>query len=357
MGGEDDIARLLPEPPPPRPARRDATIALALQRFDGSDAPAVATPPPRAVPRRWPERRVQIGAFASIALVAAVAVPLALERPDLTHAGSGQPGPIAPSPTAAAQRPSRPPAREAGPASIAVVPARAPAPPSLAKPVTGSSASAVKALPAPAPKAEGAMAEAEPAPAPQIVVTGSRIAQRSESANAVSAITVVTGDTLEDTRDVVVTGTRRARASKAEQRGDWNACTLHDPAQELQRCRQWIHPGKKGEAGVAGAHLADGLTRGWGGDWPGAIAALDEAIALRPHLAIAYLNRGLAQAKKGDLESAVADLDKAVRYAPGAPRNYYNRSLVRRMRGDLRGADADLTRAEALDSRYEGLAD
>jgi hypothetical protein len=39
-----DDTDLLPEPPPPRPARRDAAIDAALRRFDGESA---AAPEPR----------------------------------------------------------------------------------------------------------------------------------------------------------------------------------------------------------------------------------------------------------------------------------------------------------------------
>ena len=40
MAVEKDQSAWLPEPPPPRPARRDAAIDAALRRFDGIDEPA-----------------------------------------------------------------------------------------------------------------------------------------------------------------------------------------------------------------------------------------------------------------------------------------------------------------------------
>ena len=42
MAVEQDQAGLLPEPPPPRPARRDAAIDAALRKFDGVEEPALA---------------------------------------------------------------------------------------------------------------------------------------------------------------------------------------------------------------------------------------------------------------------------------------------------------------------------
>ncbi len=75
MASDDDIARLLPEPPPPRPARREASIAEALRRFDG-----VEEPPPVSAPRpsRWKGLgRPQLGALVSAALIALIGAPAA----------------------------------------------------------------------------------------------------------------------------------------------------------------------------------------------------------------------------------------------------------------------------------------
>ncbi|OSZ66626.1 hypothetical protein CAP40_12225 [Sphingomonas sp. IBVSS2] len=200
------------------------------------------------------------------------------------------------------------------------------------------------------------MAEARPAPpsSAPIVVTGGRLAAPSKAA----ATPVTVADEAEaGASEIIVTTARKSRARKAARRGDWNACTVRDPEQSLRGCKRLVDPGAKGDAGVAAARVADGLTRAWQGDWEGAIGALDQAIAVRPELAFAYLNRGLAHSQEGDLARAEADLDLAVRYAPHAARSYYNRGLIRRMRGDERGADADMARARELDSRYEALGD
>lgn len=135
--------------------------------------------------------------------------------------------------------------------------------------------------------------------------------------------------------DVVVTGSR----IRAAPRGDWNACTIDDPARSLRSC---------------GATLSDGLARAWQGDSDAAIAAFDTMIAREPKLGAAYLNRGLAYWRLGDLARATADLDLAVRYAPSA-RSYYNRARVRRANGNIRGAQADEARALERDSDYAAV--
>lgn len=380
MGSDDDIAGLLPDPPPPHPARRDATIALALRRFDGEEAPAPASRPrpAPASPHWWSLRGGQIGAFASIALVATVAISVGLQRPEEAPAPPPSFGPTAPvappAPPAAGER------MATGQAARATVPAPAPA---RALPLPRADASRVpeplpqagrsagyfapaapdlaerKAAPAlaaaaPAPRARGTV-QAEPNPAGAIVVTGSRrTAPMMESATPVTVI--ATADLADNAGEVVVTGSR-VRPRKSAQPGDWNACTVNDPRRSLRSCKSLVDPGRKGDAGVAAAHLSDGLERAWQGDWRGALAAMDQAVALQPRYALAYLNRGLVHARDGDFEEAEADLDLAVRYAPRAARGYHSRSVVRRLRGDTRGADADAARAAQLDTRYEDLDD
>ena len=86
MSADGDIGRLLPDPPPPAPARREAAIAKAARRFGGEASdprkPARAARPQRGV---WDKiRRPQVQAIAAFALVAAISLPLArvaLDRP------------------------------------------------------------------------------------------------------------------------------------------------------------------------------------------------------------------------------------------------------------------------------------
>lgn len=382
MDRDDDIARLLPEPPPPRPAGRSAAIARAMHRFDGEEAPVAATPPGQAAaPAGWWRQRTQIGAFASILLVAVIAIPLALQRQAETPPVPSRPVPatertIATGPTrpqapapersvpirqASAHLPPTPPPAAAKPVLEPLADAQAE--PRQAAPATGATpfashelaaSSQQGAMAALAPPARMAAARPAPLPGAPIVVTGARLAAPSMA--AATPVTVAREDEA-GASEIIVTSARKFRARKAARRGDWNACTVLDPEQSLRSCKRLVDPGAKGDAGVAAARLADGLERAWQDDWRGAIAALDQAVAAQPKRAFTYLNRGLAYGQEGDLARAEADLDLAVRYAPHAARGYYNRGLVRRMRGDERGADADMARARELDSRYEALED
>lgn len=385
---DDDLARSLPEPPPPRPVRRDAAIEAALQRFDAAgEAPRVAPgpPPAPAVPSWWTRiGRPQAGMLVTAVLVAAIGVPVALTSigqrfpatgPETSGTVAGRPAP--PSDTKPPRvagplqepKPIAPPPQSTAPDMVApdAVPAT-PSPTVLAGNVQPPAASARKVAgaaappPPPPPPAEvaaeqrdlaafaqsdrstqaqefsrsAAKMRAEPMPAP---VMAPPLAKAGRSA------------ALEDSGDIVVTGS----AIRAPvRRGDWNACTVNDPRRSLDRCKGLVDPAAKGAAGRAAAHVADGLSLAWQGDYDGAIAAFDQAIVLQPRLAFAYLNRGLAQQRNGDLDRAIADLDRAVRYAPNA-RGYYNRGQLFCQRGDTRRATLDEARAVELDSRYEAV--
>lgn len=77
MTVEQDQTGLLPEPPPPRPARRDAAIDAALRKFDAVEQPALA---PRERPAlRWKGiQRPHVAALASAMLLVVVGIPAAL---------------------------------------------------------------------------------------------------------------------------------------------------------------------------------------------------------------------------------------------------------------------------------------
>lgn len=131
---------------------------------------------------------------------------------------------------------------------------------------------------------------------------------------------------------------REPRARPSSQRGDWNACTVNDPARNPDAC--------------GAGPLTAGLTRAWRGDLDGAIAEFSTAIAGSRQPGLAYLNRGLSHARKGDRDMALADLDRAVRLSPGSARALYNRSLLLRRAGERARADSDAAEALALDPRY-----
>jgi hypothetical protein len=101
-----DDSSLLPKPPPPRPARRDAAIEAAMRRFDGVEEP-------KAVASRGPHRgfggRPQFGALVTASLVVVIGLPAAL----IAIRNSQVPPPPPPKP--AAMKPAPVPSADATP--------------------------------------------------------------------------------------------------------------------------------------------------------------------------------------------------------------------------------------------------
>jgi len=378
MADDSDLARLLPGSPPTHPAARDAAIAAAMRRFDGVPDPASAAAPDRRS-TRWVSGK-QIGALATIVLVAGISLSVALNRP-----GGLQPGKVEPPPADTAPRSAPAPDRPDAPKPAATsateesTPAVKPEPP-IQKPVAPAapvvfaggadrraaqdqvpSVAPPPPPPPPPPAPPAAMApsmryaprSAPPPPADEspIAAAGRTQPKATESANAVSVASRKADDEDGGALDVVVTGARR-RPNAYAARGDWNACTVIDPQESLRGCKGLLGIGAKGPAGEAGTRLSEGLALAWRGDLDGAIAAFDQAIALKPRFAFAYLNRGLAYQRQGEIERAAADLDLAIKYAPYTARGYYNRSVLRREQGNRRAADADANRAVELDPDY-----
>ena len=331
----DDIARQLPDPPPPRPAARTATIAAALAKFDGAEAPAKAAP---TLAPRWQISRGPAAAFASVVVVALIGIPLAFLKPNDRVAGppeqvrfEAQPAPMR----------DRPPV-EAAPPPAELASFEAQSKRRLATPPAPVVADTAAVVPPPAPIVSAPVPEPmaapppppPPAPAPP-APSSFASAPRAKAAPAALAARVAMAENAGE--DIVVTGSH----IRVAPRGDWNACTVDDPAQSLRGC---------------GAALSGGLAKAWQGDGEAAIAAFDGAIAREPKLGAAYLNRGLAHWRSGNLARATADLDLAVRYAPSA-RSYYNRARVRRANGNIRGAQADEARALERDPDYAAVVE
>lgn len=375
MADDNDLARLLPDSPPPRPTARDAAIAAAMRRFDGVPDPAPAAAPDRR-PARWVSGK-QIGAFASIILVAGISLSIALNRPGGLQPGRVEVPPAVTAPRAASDRPEalKPTATNA---AAAPTPAVKPEPPvqkpvAPAAPVVSASGpdrrvaedyapSASPPPPPPPPAPPAAMAPplarfapqsaAPPAADESPIVAGRRAQSKITESASPTAVASRTADEGSDSNQIVVTGARARRPNAYAARGDWNACTVSDPQESLRGCKGLLGIGAKGPAGEAGTRLSEGLALAWRGDLDGAIAAFDQAIALKPRFAFAYLNRGLAYQRQGETARAAADLDLAIKYAPYAARGYYNRSVLRREQGNRRGADADANRAVQLDPDY-----
>jgi hypothetical protein len=199
---EKDQSAWLPEPPPPRPARRDAAIEAALRKFDGGED---AAPSVREAPRRsWASaHRPQLALALSAMLLVVIGVPAAL----IGIRNESAP----PERTVVVRDVEPPPAPRAAELPPATAPAHAPEPPpalrkyrgvdredvlnslpraEVAPPVAAVAASPPPPPPPPAP-APRAERTADEGSAQEMVVTGSRIAQPAlEAPSAAKAMSV-----------------------------------------------------------------------------------------------------------------------------------------------------------------------
>ncbi len=318
---DDDLARQLPDPPPPRPAARRAALDAAMARFDGVEAPTQSTRPPPAR-AGWRLRPGPVGALASIALVALVGIPMARDhrdvpsevarqqpkgdaRPERMVADRTTPAPpsavkVEPTPTPSA------PVRRATERQEEAVPPPPPVPAPVSAPVSAF---------APAPVPEAVVEPAPPPPPPP--PPPAPAAPMSAPAQA---------------QDVVVTGSRVARRTGVGRYTERASGIAAEPADTALR------------AGLAALEAGDSIA---------AIGALDRAIALRPDLASAYLNRALAYRQRGDLARAEKDMDRAIRLDRSV-RAYRLRSDIRAARGDAKGAQRDRERADRLEADGAG---
>lgn len=373
MNDDDDIRIALPDPPPPSPKRREASIAAAMARFDGAEAaPRASIAPPARSNGWWAKiRRPYAGPVVAAALIATITLPFAWVAYDQRgSAGREQVAPDA--------KDAEPVVAQAAPqissenptsAQIAVEGDPASAADRTPRPGETGSASAKQMDLAQADIAPPTILPAPPSPPPPaappppatkvgeprpLVVQGR--AARPPVQDTPAAISAIASEATSPDRDrsIMVTGARRA-PGKAARRGDWNACTVNDPAPAPAKCKKLANQAAKAVREPAGDQLSEGLKQAWAGNIDGAIRAFDQAIAIAPGLSAAYLNRGLAYARRGDDERAIADLDRAVQYAPRSARAYYNRSVLLRNGGDDKRAAADEKRAIDLDPQYEAI--
>jgi tetratricopeptide (TPR) repeat protein len=91
------------------------------------------------------------------------------------------------------------------------------------------------------------------------------------------------------------------------------------------------------------------MAKGNKGDYAGAIADANHAIALDPKCADAYKLRRAAQGSIDELDKAIADFDRAIKIDPKFAKAYFDRAKAKKGKGDLKGANADFNRAIALD--------
>jgi len=381
MTTDHDLSALLPDPPPPRPAAREAALAAALRRFDGQGIAPASQPEAPAKPARPGWARPQVALVVSAVLVVVISTPIWWAERDRIIPGpaptsapgpapaEGGPAPLPPPSSAVATPvPAVPPAatettaaaESATPAERArslesavpgsnlsklpqSVPAQTQAPSveaTFASEPARSQRSAVQPSASPATRASALPPPPPPpppAPPPPPPAPARAARQAAADAGGVDQVTV-SGSRIE--RDGYAARAPIAPvADAAPLDGEWNACTLDDPRRNPTACR-------------SSARLSEGLALAWQGDLDAAIRAFGRALAAEPGDALAYLNRGLAYQRKGDLDRALADLDRAVARDRTGARGYYHRARLHRARGDEAQAEADIRRAIELDPAY-----
>ncbi|NJR21813.1 MAG: serine protease [Richelia sp. CSU_2_1] len=96
--------------------------------------------------------------------------------------------------------------------------------------------------------------------------------------------------------------------------------------------------------------------RGWAryelGDKQGAIADYDRTLKINPNFALAYNNRGIARSDLGDKQGAIADYEQALKINPNYADAYNNRGWARYELGDKQGAIADYDRALKINPNF-----
>jgi tetratricopeptide (TPR) repeat protein len=89
-----------------------------------------------------------------------------------------------------------------------------------------------------------------------------------------------------------------------------------------------------------------------GGDWAGALAYLDQAVALDPASARALFLRGGVNFSAGDLAQAIADFDAAIALDPAMASAYQSRGLAHAQLGNNDQALADFSKAIELSPTF-----
>ena len=113
------------------------------------------------------------------------------------------------------------------------------------------------------------------------------------------------------------------------------------------RRRNWI-----AQASTAEDWFKEGLKKQTKGDYRGAIADYDQAIALDPEHAVAYSNRGAIYYALGQYPQAIADYDQAIALNPEYAVAYSNRGAIYYTLGQYPQAIADYDQAIALNPEY-----
>jgi hypothetical protein len=377
MNSDGDIAAALPEPPPPRPARREAAIEAALQRFDGGGA---TDRPPAATPASWRGRivRPQFAALATAALVALIGLPVWMSADHQFSSVSRQapagPGAVSSPVPATVNNPASAPVARQVPAS--------PPPKSTATTAPMVSPRLESALPNPpsavvADRRDTGCAGGTCAAPIDAPIGGWRV-EGSDKAN-------VAGFSAPEPRPVDEKRLDKDHFARAENRAELAYAPPPPPPAPV--APPAVAPMAPGAPAIAGQAMADASSAGdiavtgilmrkssnadlvvTGqrrsaakpepyGDWNactvddprqrlGACRKLVDPAAAGPEgRAAAHVADGLSLAWRDDLDGAIAAFDQAIAISPRLSFAYLNRGLVYAHKGELDRALDDLNRA------------
>jgi tetratricopeptide (TPR) repeat protein len=149
---------------------------------------------------------------------------------------------------------------------------------------------------------------------------------------------------------------QEARARRTPQQIEQEAAAVRKQAQarakaENNRRRSIVQDLEK-----KGDYLSIGIFKEEYGDFTGAIAAYDRAIALNQEPKVSYFRRAKAREEKKDLSGAMADYNQAIVLNPQNPAAYIGRGELKQKLNDQAGASQDLNRGiQMLKDIMEGI--
>lgn len=103
---------------------------------------------------------------------------------------------------------------------------------------------------------------------------------------------------------------------------------------------------------TAEGYIREGITKSETGDYDGAIAEYNQALALRPDDSDALYNLGLAKSGKQDYAGAITEFDQVLAQNPGDAEACLSRGGAKFSQQDYDGAIADYDRAIALEPDF-----
>ncbi|MEP7005493.1 MAG: tetratricopeptide repeat protein [Sphingomonas bacterium] len=374
---DSDISAALPEPPPPRPARRDAAIAEALRRFDGGEA---GNRPRAATPVSWRRRivRPQFAAFATVALVALISLPVWMSG-DHQFGSVSPEAPASPVPGAVS---TAVPGAVTNPAASGSVTRQVPVSPPRASTATSSSVSrqVEPAFPNPpsAVVAAGGDARGAAADAP---IDGSFDPRRVEVRDKAN----LAGFSASESRPVEAKRLDKDVFARAENRAGLGYAAPPPPPAEAPPVIASMAPRAPTIAGrvaadaspeadiaVTGTRMSEssygdvvvtGQRRSAAakpaayGNWNACTVddpkqrldacrkLVDPAAPGSANRAAARVADGLSRAWQDDLDGAISAFDQAIAISPRLSFAYLNRGLVYAHKGELDRALEDMNRA------------